>query len=124
MTENKDIRFTEKKIDDSWKDQVSKDKSSTDSKPAHQNQKTSDTATSQKFIQLLNSLSYQALMVLEDVATNPDITHKNKNLAAAKEIIDLINVVKEKTKGNLSKEENDYLNSLLPELQLKFTQLA
>ena len=36
--------------------------------------------------------------------------------------IDLLALLKEKTKNNLSKEEEDFLTTVLSDLQLKFVQ--
>ena len=53
---------------------------------------------------------------------NPETQKREVNLEAAREIIDLLGQLKEKSQGNLSAEEMDFFNSLLPELQLKFSQ--
>ena len=42
------------------------------------------------------------------------------NLEGAKEIIDLLIALKDKTAGNLAPEEKELFESLLPGLQMKF----
>ncbi len=46
------------------------------------------------------------------------------DLQAAKEIIDLLIAIKEKTAGNTSAQENEVFESVLPGLQLKFAEKA
>ena len=46
------------------------------------------------------------------------------NLPQAKEIIDLLSVLEEKTKGNLSDDESKELKQLLGELRSRFVQVA
>lgn len=122
----KEIKFTEKKVDDSWKDQVNKEKGvapqsrSADSavqKPA------GDVKTSKPFVSLLSSLGYQAMFHLGEIP-NPETQQPEVNLEAAKEIIDLLGSLQTKTQGNLSPEETEAFRTLLPELQLKFSQRA
>lgn len=47
--------------------------------------------------------------------------HTDKNMARFN--IDLLNMLKEKTKSNLTQEESDFLSQVLQDLQMKFMQL-
>ena len=124
----KDIRFSEKRVDESYKEQAARER---DVKGAPQNSsKARDNSssenrpqTSKLFINLVTSLGMQALMNLGEIP-NPGTQEREVNLEAAKEIIDLLIDLKKKTEDNLSGEENKLLESLLPELQLKFAQVA
>lgn len=49
---------------------------------------------------------------------------KETNLQAAREMIDLLIAIKNKTAGNLSDEEMQAFETLLPELQMKFAGKA
>jgi len=51
---------------------------------------------------------------------NPATQTTEVNVDAVREIIDLLNVLKEKTAGNLSDEEQYFFDHFLPDLQLKF----
>ena len=51
---------------------------------------------------------------------HPATKKKEKNLDAARETIDLLILLKEKTQGNLSAEENTLLVDLLADLQLRY----
>ena len=47
-----------------------------------------------------------------------------ENLEAARQIIDILDMLKEKTKGNLSKQEDQYFESVLFDLRLRFVEKA
>lgn len=135
MDNSKDIRFTNKKIDESWKEQASREKETLAVHPAStkaaapdtQNMKIQETSqtlpTSKEFINLLSSLSYQAMMHLGEIP-DPGTGQKEVNLEAAKEIIDLLIIIQKKTDLRVSKEEASVFSSVLPELQMKYSQLA
>lgn len=71
------------------------------------------------FIKLLMMLRAGALQHLGQL-TNPITGEKKPNLDLARETIDMIDLLQEKTSGNLSEQENDMLKSLLSELQLAY----
>ncbi len=48
--------------------------------------------------------------------------HAEKNLAAAKQTIDLLSMLKSKTEGNLDKDEHALLEGILYELRLRFVK--
>lgn len=119
---DKDIRFPEKKVDSGWKEQISRDKS-VPIAPVPQSASAPQAATSPEFMNFLKSLATQALMSLGEIP-HPMTGQRELDPATAKEMIDLLTVLKEKTRGNCSPEENAIFTSLLPELQLKFSQHA
>lgn len=132
MTDDKEIRFTEKKVDESWKDQIIREKEKfapqTQQAPAANpsaasaaGPSKSKTPTSKSFVNLISSLGYQVMMHLGEL---PDAAPEEVSLPAAKEIIELLIALKQKTEGNLSPEEAKILEQLIPELQLKFAQKA
>ncbi len=53
---------------------------------------------------------------------NPQTDQFEKNIDMARYNIDLLLILKEKTKGNLSTHEENYLNAIITDLQLKFVQ--
>jgi len=73
------------------------------------------------FMQLIMGLQSSAMMLLGKVA-NPVTGKVEKNIEAAKATIDTLMMMKEKTKGNLSKVEEDYLNNTLNQLQLNYVE--
>jgi hypothetical protein len=66
-------------------------------------------------------LSYytQGLVLLGEVP-NPYTNKKEEDVEAARHTIDILSMLEEKTKGNLSKEEEQLLGSVLYELRMKF----
>jgi hypothetical protein len=102
-----------KKIDETWKEAVDKDK---------KNQETEG-----KFIPedpdfkfFVTTLAIQASIFL-GVLPNPVTNKKDeKNLPQAKFIIDTLDMLKEKTKGNLNQEETTLLENVLYELKMQY----
>jgi hypothetical protein len=122
MTDDKDIRFAEKKVDAGWKESVLKDKSVSSKEEVSGNaSRKTETKTNRAFVNLLSSLGYQALMHLGDLP-HPETNVVTVNLDAAKEMIELLAAIREKTADRLSQEEARLLDQLIPELQMKFSQ--
>jgi hypothetical protein len=66
------------------------------------------------FIASLNASALFQLGVIEDPASGI----KNKNLPMAKQTIDILSMMQEKTAGNLSEEEENLLKNILYDLRL------
>lgn len=113
MAADKDIHFSQKKIDESWKEQAAKVKGESPEVPKPE--------TSKVFLNFLTSLGLQVLIHLGEIS-NPETQQHAVNLDAARDIIDLLLQIKVKSKGNLSAEEADFFQTFLPGLQLKFAQ--
>ncbi len=64
------------------------------------------------------SSAAMALGLAPDPHTNE--THKDKDMA--KFNIDLLVMLKDKTKGNLSGDESKFIDSVISDLQIKFVQ--
>jgi hypothetical protein len=66
-------------------------------------------------------LSYytQGCVLLGEVP-NPITNKKEEHIEEAKHIVDILSMLEQKTKGNLSKEETQLLESVLYELRMKF----
>jgi hypothetical protein len=54
---------------------------------------------------------------------NPQTNLQSQNLPAAKQMIDIINMLKEKTKGNLSNEEQALIESILYNLRMHYIRV-
>ena len=111
----KEVRFTEKKVDQSWKEDVAREKGEV--KPESGGEPPLSLST------FLTSLGYQTLMQLGELPY-PETNERHLDLGAAKETIDLLILLESKTKGNRTPEENELLKKLLPELQMKFVEKA
>ena len=132
VSEDKDIRFSEKKVDESWKDQVKKEMSKDQPQSQTPRQQPSSPAnsspgarkegkTSQALMNLIGSLGFQVMVQLGEIPS-PDGVQRKPNMEAAKEIIDILVALKEKTVGNLNPEEQENLYSIVTEAQMKFAQ--
>ena len=75
----------------------------------------------QEFLQLIMGLESSGWMTLGKIA-NPLTGETEKNLQAAHGIINALLMLKEKTKGNLTKSEESLLNSAIQNLQLNYIE--
>lgn len=71
---------------------------------------------------LILSIGSAAAMAM-GLAPNPSTKKVEKDLDMAKFQIDLLVVIRDKTKGNLTDEEQTFLDSVVSDLQMKFVQL-
>lgn len=110
---DKEVRFTEKKVDQSWKESTAQGKG--------EEKAPSEPKPELSLINFLTSLGYQTLMFLGEIP-HPQTKERRVDLEAAKETIDLLVMLQGKTKGNRTPEEDRFLEHLLPELQLKFVE--
>ncbi len=67
------------------------------------------------------SLGSSALVHLGEIH-HPETSEAKENLALARQTIDLLAMLEEKTKGNLSEHESRFLRDLLADLRLKFVE--
>ena len=73
------------------------------------------------FSSLILSLSSSVLFNLGEIQ-DPQTGEKSKDLSLAKHGIDTIAMLKEKTKGNLSKEEGLFVENVLTDLRWRFVK--
>ncbi len=76
-----------------------------------------------EFARIVSSLAttaYSALGLLSD----PAIGARNRDLAVARQMIDWLAVLEQKTRGNLSFEESDLLSRVLYELRLAYVEVG
>ena len=73
------------------------------------------------FSMFVISLSTQALAHLGEIP-NPIDQQSSVDLGAAQEMIDILGILKEKTKGNLDQSESALLDSVLYELRLRYVE--
>ena len=70
------------------------------------------------FILSLNASALMHLGAIED----PETGRPSKNLPMAKQTIDILSMLEEKTRGNLSKEEENMLKNILYDLRIAFVR--
>lgn len=74
------------------------------------------------FSSFILSLATSALIHLGEEA-NPATGEKSVQLSMARQVIDLLTLLEEKTKGNLSKDEAGLISQLLFTLRMKFVEM-
>ena len=70
------------------------------------------------FVASLNASALLHLGAIED----PSSGTRNKNLPMAKQTIDILNMLQEKTSGNLSTEEENMLKNILYDLRIMYVK--
>jgi hypothetical protein len=70
---------------------------------------------------LIFSLSSSAFFNLGEIA-DPQTGEKHKDLPLAKHSIDIIAMLRDKTKGNLNDEEQKFLENILADLRLRYVK--
>jgi len=112
-------------IDEDWKARVQREK---EEAAAHAATEPPEQATPEdedegpieaSFEGLVSGLAMQSMMALGVIAP-PDSKEVMIDLAGAKFAIDMLMVLREKTKGNLEPEEQGYLTETLADLQQTF----
>lgn len=121
-----------KKVDESWKDQVEKERRlpspppaaapttarpvpQQDQKPAPAQARNPET----EFGYFLSSLTMQAMVALGEIP-HPATNLPQENIEQARYFIDLLGMLEEKTRGNLTPEEQSLLEGALYELRMKY----
>ncbi len=91
--------------------------------PEVQSSTQGDGQLTQRFIEFVMVQAQQAAFCLGKIP-HPATGETSVNLEAARVFIDHLELLREKTRGNLSKEEDTILNKILTELQMTFVQVS
>lgn len=75
------------------------------------------------FVSFIFSLSTSALIQLGEIE-DPFTQKMSKNLPVAKQTIDLIGMLREKTRGNLTSEEDKFIEQVLFDLRMRYVKAA
>lgn len=89
-----------------------------DDQPADAKQDVMPGITLATFIMSLNASALVNLGIMDDPATGK----KNKNLIMAKQTIDILNMLQEKTKENLTADEDNLLKHILYDLRILYVK--
>lgn len=73
------------------------------------------------FSAFIMSLNTSALFLLGELS-DPETGVRKQDLVLAKHTIDTLNVLKEKTKGNLTEEEENMLGNFLYDLHMRYVK--
>ena len=71
----------------------------------------------------LMSLSTEALVHLGEM-TDPSSGQEQRDLAMAQQLIDILGMLREKTRGNLEHDEQALLDAILFDLRMKYVEIA
>jgi hypothetical protein len=75
------------------------------------------------FTTFVVGLSTQALAALGEIS-DPVSGARSKDLEAAQQLIDIIGMLREKTRGNLDPDEDGLIEAILFDLRMKYVELA
>jgi len=119
--------MTEKKVDETWKKEVEKEKGQV--KREQQNDASQRARADRSgfppiqasFVSLLTELAMQASLFLGEIP-DPETNEPIEDLNRAKYLIDQLGVLEQKTKGNLTPDEERALKNILYELRMKYVR--
>jgi len=104
----------QKKVDENWKGQVDKEK-----KEAERH---NDTYHQPTFSIFLSSLGMQAMIAMGKME-NPLTKKSETNFGQARFLIDTLEIIQEKTKNNLTADEEKLLEEYLYNLRMMYIEL-
>jgi Domain of unknown function (DUF1844) len=110
------------------KEELKTEATAADEKPDAKSPEKDDPASTQEeyipevtFSSFVLSLSTTIMYHLGDFP-NPETKKAKKNLAAAKQTIDMLSMIKNKTEGNLDADEKQLLEGMLYELMMRYVK--
>ncbi|MBI3267506.1 MAG: DUF1844 domain-containing protein [Planctomycetes bacterium] len=112
----------EKEVDEEWKRRAQEEKAK-DAAKARAGAATRPALPPVDFTNFVASLGLQAMIGLGEME-NPVTKKKEVDLDQAQYTIDMLELLREKTKGNLTPEEEGTLGRLLFQLKMAFVQVA
>lgn len=118
--------MSDKSIDTDWKNKVSAERQQAEeaaAKKAVEDQETRESAVPATFMSFLSEYAMRA-MVLMGMIPYPGSDDRVIDIGGARFTIDILGVIQDKTKNNLTPEENDYLRNALYELRIRFVDVA
>jgi hypothetical protein len=116
MGEKNNVGEHEKKVDEEWKQRARSEKEAASERRAESTTKGLPRPT---FNMLISGIVTDALVSL-GVVENPITGEQERNLKLAQYSIDLLQLLEEKTKGNLEDSEKHFLETALYDLRMKF----
>ncbi len=112
----KSTEFIHKKVDESWKDSVQKEREIS-AQPLTE----APAQPEADFLSFVSELAMQAFMAL-GLTPNPVTGKTEANFPHAKYLIDIVQMLSDKSQGNLSPQEAEQMKTLLYQLHLKFVE--
>ena len=116
-----------KRVDEDWKKQAQEEKrqlaAQEQRRPAGPRAAAGEPAPKPSFAQFLSGLASQVLISLGEME-NPITGRKQVDLAQAQHTIDLLELLQEKTAGNLTPKEENFVSNVLHDLRLRYVRAA
>lgn len=117
-----------KRVDEDWKRRAQAEKEVDSAKvgpgqPAPAGAARAEAKTHPLFGGLIESLASQALLYM-GAMRDPMTGQSHQDLHQAQTMIEMLGMIEEKTKGNLSKEEAEMLKQVLDEVRMQYVRLT
>ena len=109
----------QKKVDESWKDSVQKER--TGKAPQAVPAESAAQESTADFLSFISTLVMQTMMCLGEMV-HPETGQAQTDLQQARYLVDVIQLLSDKTKGNLTPQEDAELQNILYELRVKFVK--
>ena len=106
-------------VDEDWKKHIQEEKEKDTVKQP--TQKTKQQIPEASFNLFISSLATQTLINLGEMAS-PFNKKKELDLDQAKFTLDTLQIIKDKTEGNLADDEKKYLDTLLYDLRMRYVE--
>ena len=107
--------------EDKEKGKITESEKKTDEKKEQDGQKEQIPLPEMNFSTFLFSLNSSAFFHLGEIP-DPTTNKKERNLPMAKQTIDIISMLKEKTKGNLADDEEKFMEHILYDLRMRYVE--
>ncbi len=124
MSENPEKKII---VDEDWKTQVQREREAARKDPSAEATQTTGASPKVEFppanlTYLASSLAFQATMCL-GLMPDPVSGKPEKNVPQAKHLIDMLDVLQQKTEGNRTPEESEDIEAMLHQLRMAYVQV-
>ncbi|MHC5059051.1 MAG: DUF1844 domain-containing protein [Planctomycetota bacterium] len=109
-------------VDEDWKSEVRREKEKLEKKIEERRERAEKRELpAPDFVHFISGIAAQTLMQLGDIE-NPFVGERKVDLESARYSIDVIAMLEEKTKGNLTPDEERYLKAALHDLRMRYVE--
>ncbi|MHC4251653.1 MAG: DUF1844 domain-containing protein [Planctomycetota bacterium] len=113
-------------VDEDWKSEVRREKEKLEKKIDEKRKERGEQVGKRElpapdFVHFVSGIAAQTLMQLGDIE-NPFVGERKVDLESARYSIDVIAMLEEKTKGNLTPDEERYLKAALHDLRMRYVE--